>query len=361
MAGEKVRPEAGDAGSGDPGAPMTQPRSQDPVPGAEPGASRAGEPGASAASTDSQADAAAALRPRSAALWPSRTPERVPVAAPPQIGPVTPEQRKKVLDDEVFERTREFRSTLRNRTDLEALLVRGRPVTHRLHFAALVLIVAVVATLGRAVGFGDLFLAPAVAVGGAYGLFWLFLTMTGGEELQRLSVDEAGRVSIKRSGRDIEARSDFLRVAVPTALLIACGYFIFSLGRDIAFPPPPNCNVVAEPGSDACLLLPNLATLTQATLPPGTLAPGQTATPAPPPTAAPTPSPGQTAGPAPTASPRPIPLTVTQAQTIERLIRGAQLLIFLLIAIATAWFLRRMVTGKWVAAIRPVRHRAIDG
>jgi hypothetical protein len=348
MAGEKKRPKAGKAGTAAP-SPAQPEASVPAAPTAEPAIPAP--------------DAAAALRPLSSTLWPSRTPEKEPpvAVAPPRVGPAPDEERKKILDAEVFERTREFRSELRSRTDFEALLVRGRPVTHRLHFAALLLIVAVTASLGRAIGFGDLFLAGAVVAGGAYGMFWLFLTMTGGEERQRLSVDANGKITSVRTGRDIETRSDFLRVAIPTAILIACGYFIFSLGRDIAFPPPPNCNVPAVLGSDACLLLPNLATLTNATVPPASLAPGATATPAPSPTLAPTPSPGQTAGPAPTASPKPVPLSISEAQTIERLIRGAQLLIFILIAIVAAWFLRRMLTGRWVAAIRPVRHRLIDG
>jgi hypothetical protein len=45
---------------------------------------------------------------------------------------------------------------------------------------------------------------------------------------------------------------------------------------------------------------------------------------------------------------------------IERGIRTFQLAIALAILVASLWFCRRMLTGRWVVAIRPVHHRVSD-
>lgn len=292
------------------------------------------------------------------AAEPART---EPAAAEPAAnGALSPEERKAILDRAVFELSREFRAEVRSRHDFDALLIRGRPVTHRLHFIALVLVVALTAALGRSIGFGDALLLPAVLAGGGYGLFWLFLTMTGGEERERLSVDEDGKILSVKSGRDTEARSDFLRVAIPTALLIWSGYIAVGLVRDIAVPPRPNCNVAAVPGSDACLTLPNLANLLGATIPPQTPGPGSSPAPAASPSLSPTPQASGSEAPGASPSPVAVALTVAEAQTVERAVRGFQLLVALLLAVVSAWFLRRMLTGRWVAAIRPVHHRLSD-
>ena len=266
----------------------------------------------------------------------------VEAATPPVVsavdGVLAPEERKKVLDRTVFELSREFRAEVRSRHDFDALLIRGRPVTHRLHFIVLVLVVAITAALGRRIGFGDAFLVPAVFAGGGYGLVWLALTMTGGESRERLSIDERGKIASVKSGHGVEARSDFLRVAIPTAILICSGYLSFGLIRDLVFAPHPNCNVQAQPGTDACLRLPNLGGLMGAA------------------------KPSASASVAPAASPTAdaSALTVSQAQTVERVVRGFQLLFAGGAAIASAWFIRRMLTGRWVAAIRPVHHRLSD-
>jgi hypothetical protein len=65
-------------------------------------------------------------------------------------------------------------------------------------------------------------LALPLVVAGGYCLFWLFLSLTGGEELDRIAIDEQGVVTSDRSGRAIETRSDFLKVAVPGAMPACC-------------------------------------------------------------------------------------------------------------------------------------------
>jgi hypothetical protein len=235
---------------------------------------------------------------------------------------------------------------MRERGDFEALLVRGTPVRRGLHVLVAVCVFALAAGAARALDLGWAGLVAAAAAGGAYLLFGLMLVLTGGEELERIAVDEHGTLTSTKSGRDVEARGDFLRWAIPAAVIAVCGFQVLTLGRDIVFPPPPHCNVAPAPGSDACLTV-NLGGIFQ----PGTgsVPPESGATPAPSPT-------GATTGEDSTGA-----FTIEQTKWIERAIRSGELLFFLVIGLGATWFLRRMLTGRWVVGVRPIRHRSGDG
>jgi len=47
---------------------------------------------------------------------------------------------------------------------------------------------------------------------------------------------------------------------------------------------------------------------------------------------------------------------VSQTIALERMVRGFQLLIVLAMFLGATWFLSRMLTGKWVGFVRPIRH-----
>ena len=53
-------------------------------------------------------------------------------------------------------------------------------------------------------------------------------------------------------------------------------------------------------------------------------------------------------------------LDSADTQLFERIVRGLQLIISLIVLLASSWFLRRMLTGRWVLVVRPVRHRLGD-
>src|ERR1035437_2024801 len=174
------------------------------------------------------------------------------------------DERKALLKRGVANQTGEARANLQSQGDFEATIVRGHPIFHRVHLVAVV----VMAVLAVGVGFGfkaGLFgVAKAMVVPGAYALWWLFLTATGGEQLERLSIDERGKISSVKSGRDVEARGDFVRVAIPLAVIALAGWIAVGLVHDIAFPPPPNCNLHLADQPEACLSLPNLSALISA-------------------------------------------------------------------------------------------------
>jgi hypothetical protein len=117
--------------------------------------------------------------------------------------------------------TRESRAGIRTQAEFETVLVRGDPVNHRLHVLVAVCLGVGVAAVTR-LFLSSLELALPLVVAGGYCLFWLFLSLTGGEELDRIAIDEQGVVTSDRSGRAIETRSDFLKVAVPGAMPACC-------------------------------------------------------------------------------------------------------------------------------------------
>jgi hypothetical protein len=267
-----------------------------------------------------------------------------------------PKQRTVLLDRAIFDRTREARATLRSRGEFEATIVRVAEVRHRHNAGVFAALVALAIGIPLGFSFGPASLPYTMAVPGAYAVWWLFLTVTAGEQLEQLSVDERGTVTSTRSGPDIESRGDILRVAIPVIVIVACGTLALGLVRDIANPPPPSCNVPVTDQPDSCL---SLAFMGDAVV--GKYVP--TATPAPSPSPAPSASPsaGPSDGPsaAATASGTNTQgFSVSQTIALERVIRGFQLLIVLAVLLGASWFLRRMLTGQWVASVRPVRHRA---
>jgi len=296
-------------------------------------------------------------------------PDAVQEGAP--AGVLSADERKALLNRAVRNLTREARARVQSQGEFDAVLIRGHQVNQRLHFVATLLIIGLVLIPSRWVGLGTTGIAAAFAAAGAYWLFWVFLALTGGEDLNRLSIDEHGRVSSVKSGRDPETRADFARVAIPAIAIAISGWLVIGLSRDIAFPPPPACDVPTRAGPDACFGIPDINVLAHATsgLGPASAPPGGATTSASPfasPTASSTPSAASSGVAAPSASvgasaqpdePHPA-FTVEQAKWIERAIRSLQLILALAVLLAATWFVRRMLTGRWVAFIRPVGYRA---
>lgn len=273
-------------------------------------------------------------------------------------GIVSDDRRRLLLERAVFDLTREARAEVRDRGEFDALLVRGSPVNHRLHFAVVVVMAALALAVGEGLGAGLSGVATLLLVPGLYALWWLFLAATGGEEIERVSIDANGKIGRVRSGRGSDTRGDFLRVAVPVAVIAVAGWLAVGLAHDIAFPPPPNCNAPASQGSDACLTLPNLQALTNATAHLVTPSAGPASATA----SAASPSPSGS-GPSPAASPTAVgggsgsgALSVDDTKLLERVVRSLQLVVAMAFLLGLGWFLRRMLTGRPVAFIRPVHH-----
>lgn len=251
------------------------------------------------------------------------------------------EERSALLNRAVKDLTREARASVRSQGEFEAVLVRGTPVNNRLHASTVgvMAILAAAVSLGSRAGLSGL--ALALVVPGVYALFWLFLVMTGGEELETVSVDETGRVAKSRTGRSISARGDFLRVAIPAVVIAVSGWYMVTLAHDIAFPPPPRCNLPAEGQPQACFSLPRISDLVHAS---ANLA-GPSATP------------GATQAPV-AGSDAPVGAFSTQDTIqLERAVRAFLLLVALVFLLPAIWFLRRMLTGQRVGHISPMRHR----
>jgi hypothetical protein len=292
-------------------------------------------------------------------------------AEPTADGTLSATERKALLKRTVVDLTREERARIRRRGEFDTLLVRGSTVDHRLHFVVLIMLVALALGASQLVTAGPGLIA-ALAVPCLYVLFWLFLTLTGGEELERISVDEQGKIGSVKSGRDRETQGDFVRVAIPVALIAFSGWIAVGLIHDIAIPPPPNCDApTTKEHPDACLSIPNIAVLAQATLPPQRTAPAPVVRTAPPDAATPKASASPAAGPSPAASTAPGTSTgapqpgegafsVEVTMVLERMVRSFQLVIALVVLLGSIWFFRRMVTGRWVGFIRPVKHRLSD-
>ncbi len=296
-------------------------------------------------------------------------PDAVREGAPSRV--LSADERKALLKRAVRNLTREARARVQSQGEFEAVLIRGHRVNQRLHFVATLLIIGLALIPSRWFGSGTTGIAAAIAAAGAYALFWVFLALTGGEELNRLSIDEHGRISSVKSGRDPETRADVARVAIPVIAIAISGWLVIGLSRDIAFPPPPACNVPTRAGSDACFELPNIDVLAHPTIELGTdsAPPGGATTSASPvasPVASSTPSAASSAVAAPSASvgasaqpgaPYPA-FTVSQTRSIERAIRSLQLILALAVLLAATWFVRRMLMGRWVAFIRPFGYRS---
>ena len=268
------------------------------------------------------------------------------------------EERKDLLDARVRELTRENRASLRSQDDFEAVLVRGKPTNHLVMFVILACIMAVAAVSGRILGDVGAGALAAIVLGGLFGLLWLVLTLTGGEEIERLSIDQRGVISSVKAGRSVDARGDFFKVAGPSAVLLICAFLTFSLARDIVNPPPPNCsgNPHAVKDSDFCVALPNLGNI----LGGASTSPGSGASA----------SPGTSASPAASASPEASGTadgssvsagssgwTVGSEKLVERFVRSLQLLVVIVAAVVAAVFLGMMLGGEWVFGIRPVRRK----
>src|ERR1035437_3874621 len=119
-------------------------------------------------------------------------------ASPRAFGSLSDEERKRLLTRKVFELTRENRAALRSQTDFEAALIRGKATNHLLMFVTL----------------------AAILVGGLFAMAWLVMALTGGEEIERLTIDRQGAIASAKSGRSVDARGDFIRIAGPTIVLV---------------------------------------------------------------------------------------------------------------------------------------------
>jgi hypothetical protein len=283
---------------------------------------------------------------------PPVTPVTDPVPGSPPTAP-SDEERKARLKRAVANLTREFRANVRSESDFEALLVRGKPVNHRVHLTALAVLAALGLALGLGMGGGVVGLLKGALLPAAYGVFWLVLARTGGEELDHITVDAAGVVHSNKSGRDVEARGDFARVAIPIVLIAVSGWITFGLVRDIIDPPQPVCNVVVKIRPDDCISLPNIGALINASV--DVASPGASSAPG----ASPSASPGDLgAGPSnATSTPA---FTRSDWILLERIVRSMQLFASTLLLVSSIWFVRRMLTGRWVLTVRPVHHRLED-
>lgn len=298
-----------------------------------------------------------------------------PQEVPPHVhGVLSADGRKDLLARRVFELTRENRAALRSQGDFEAVLVRGKPTNHLLMFVTLVCIMAAAALGGRVLGDLGAGALAAILLGGAFALGWLVLALTGGEEIERLSIDQRGAIASVKSGRSVDARGDFIRIAAPSAVLLVCAFLAVSLARDIVNPPPPNCsgNAAAIKDSDVCLALPNLGSLLGGSASCGPTASGSLAASG---SLTASGSPSATCNPAASGSPAAASSpsaggssasgeskgwTVGSEKLVERLVRSLQLLFVTVVAVAAAVFLAMMLAGEWVFAIRPVRRRRGD-
>jgi hypothetical protein len=165
-------------------------------------------------------------------------------------GTISDGERKRLLKRAVQELSREFRASVRRQDEFEVLLVRGHPVDNRRHLVLLasVAIAAIIfamlaaaASTALSLGLGMDPLGMAVVIPGVYALWWLFLAGTGGEELERISVDEQGNVHSAKWGRPIETRGNFLRLAVPGLVAAVSGSIAGWLIYMIIYPPFPRC------------------------------------------------------------------------------------------------------------------------
>lgn len=269
---------------------------------------------------------------------------------------LTVEERKALLARAIFDQTREARATLQGQGEFEATIVRSVTVGHGLHLQVVGLLAVVAVVISQLFQTGQRGLIVALTVPGLYSLWWVFLTITAGDELQQLAVDEWGTVTSTRSGRRVETRGNILRVAIPGIVVAAAAMLAVSLSHDIAYPPPPNCNVPVTDQPDSCLSLSFLGSAVVGQyVPTATPAPSASAVASPSPAA--TPAPSSSAGPSATAAASGSSaqgFSVSQTIAIERIIRVFQLVIALAVCLGAAWFLRRMLTGQWVAFISPI-------
>jgi hypothetical protein len=204
---------------------------------------------------------------------------------------------------------------------------------------------AVAALGGRILGNLGAGAFAAIFLGGLFALVWLVTALTGGEEIEQLSVDQRGAITSVKSGRSVDARGDFVKIAGPSIVLVICAFLAVSLTRDIVNPPPPNCNgnPSAINDTDTCLALPNLSGLLG----------GASPSASPPPSASPVAS-ATNGGSAVAGSGG---WTVGSERLVERLVRSLQLLVVTIVTIVAAVFLAMMLSGRWVFGIRPVRRR----
>lgn len=235
---------------------------------------------------------------------------------------VSDDERKKLLARDVQELTREWRASVRTAGDFEDLLVRGTPVDNRLHLkvvaaVAIISVLAVAIVPGLGLGFAALALIPPAA----YALWWLFLAMTGGEEFERVTIDEQGAIHSVKWGRPHDRRGDVLRIGIPLLFVVATGSVAAWLIDMIIFPPFPFCNL-GDPYAlpEVCFVLPSLFG-------------------------------GTTASHA---------LSVAETQRMETAIRIIPLIVDVALLLPALRFLRAMLTGRWFLGVRPIS-RFVNG
>jgi hypothetical protein len=280
-------------------------------------------------------------------------------------GTLSADERKALLKGAVANLTREARARVQSEGEFDAILVRGSTVDHRLHFVVLMVLPTLAFGGAQVLGAGSSSLVMAMAVSAVYALLWLVLALTGGLEFERIAIDELGRLSSVRSGRDRETKGDFVRVAIPVVVIAVSGWIALGLTHDIVFPPEPYCDAPAKDQPAACMIIPNVNALASQTLPlkplptpsagPNLPTASSAASPSVEPSGMPAASLGDTSGPTLGA------VSVEGTKMIERGVRTFQLVVALAFLLTSIWFLRRMLTGRWVASIRPVHHRLSDG
>ena len=255
-------------------------------------------------------------------------------------GAVSLDERRTALNRAVANLTREARAYVRTRTDLEAVLVRGTPVNHRLHLAVVAVLAVLALLLSEGLRVGTSGVPTPLLLPVAYAASWLFITLTGGEELTYLSVDARGKVGVIRTGRDVETRGEVAKAAILVIVIGVSGWFAVLNLHDVVFQPAPNCNLPASGQPDACFVLPQFGNQTTAS--------------------ASTAGSAVDAGTSGTTARVLGAYSVEQTKTLERLTRAFFVFVSLVVLIPAVLFLRPKLAGGWVFFTRRVRHRPGD-
>jgi S-formylglutathione hydrolase len=231
----------------------------------------------------------------------------------------TDERRREMIDRLVRLETRELRTKVVRRSDFEVVLERTAPPAHNLAhliftLSLLALALAYFAS-GQGLSFGVAVAALMVVLPIGYALMWLYLLVTGGNELETISVDEVGQVQWARSGPRFEKRDNVLRVVIPAVVIAVSATFAVLIIHDLIFQPRPICpGAVFE--TDLCKSIDGMF-----------------------------------------QGPR---ITLGETRGLAENLRMLGLIFTTLFLLPPLWFLRRMLTGRRVMFIRPINRRRFD-
>jgi S-formylglutathione hydrolase len=235
---------------------------------------------------------------------------------------LTDEGRREIVDRVVRLETRELRTKVVRRSDFEVVLERTAPIAHNREHLIFTLLLSALAGAYFAAGQwpsnSPAFEAMMLALPVGYALMWLYLMVTGGNELETISVDEEGHIQRVWSGPRFEKRDNVLRVAIPMLVIAVSVAFAVVLIHDLIFQPRPNC-----PGAvfatDPCFSI-------------GGALDGSTMN----------------------------GFTLGEFRGIVEILRMLALIVAMLCLLPSLYFLRRMLTGHRVMFVRPINRRRFD-